>query len=314
MLRPPRTSLAVRPGARVHVDAHGRTEIGGRETNQDQFLIATIEPRLHVNQSSLAIAEDDGERPLEANYIFAVADGMGGQAAGECASRLVIETITSRIVGAMQPCLAEPASHRSTLSRLTRLVEECQQVLREHVRRHPFERGLGTTLTLAYVAWPTAHIVHAGDSRAYLLRDHQVRQLTTDHTVAQQLIDSSEAHRDLSHSRWNHVLWNVIGGDGNSLRPEGIVLDLTDGDQLVLCTDGLTRGLTDDDLARILNEPSALDERVEQLVSAAGAADGRDNITVVASQFGVPGARTQRGARHRRQRTDTWPAMESLKS
>jgi protein phosphatase len=173
---------------------------------------------------------------------------------------------------------------------------------------------MGTTLTLAYVRWPTAYIVHAGDSRAYLLRGNGARQLTTDHTVAQQLAHAAPSDTEVAHSRWNHVLWNVIGGDGRSLNPESVVLDLMDGDDLLLCTDGLTRGLSDDDLVQILQGSEPLSERVKRLVESAVAADGRDNITVVTAHFdaATTTVRHARRARRRSHRTETWPAIEAI--
>ena len=317
MLRPPHSPVSRRfAESRVRVEAHGRTDIGGREINQDQFLIAAIEPRLRIAQSSVQI-NGSGFSPAvdTAQYLFAVADGMGGQAAGECASRLVIETISRSIVSELQSSEAGPrARDRSPVPRLLAVVDECQEALREHVRHRPHERGMGTTLTLAYIRWPTAYIVHAGDSRAYLLRGNGARQLTTDHTVAQQLAHAAPSDTEVAHSRWNHVLWNVIGGDGRSLNPESVVLDLMDGDDLLLCTDGLTRGLSDDDLVQILQGSEPLSERVKRLVESAVAADGRDNITVVTAHFdaATTTVRHARRARRRSHRTETWPAIEAI--
>jgi protein phosphatase len=311
--RPP----ACRATSRVHVEAHGRTDIGGRETNQDHFLIAAIEPRLRVAESSVVPAADREVRPAADNvrYLFAVADGMGGQAAGECASRLVMDTISRRIVAELQPFQPAERTRDSTpVPRLVALMDECQQALRQRVRERPDERGLGTTLTLAYVAWPTAYIVHAGDSRAYLIRDNQARQLTTDHTVAHQLSEASNMGGQTVPSRWDHVLWNVIGGDGHSLKPESVVLDLADGDYLLLCTDGLTRGLSDDDLNQIVNRREELAERVHRLVDTAKASDGRDNITVIAARFDAPPAAHQRTLRRRARRTETWPSIKCIET
>jgi protein phosphatase len=298
------------------VEAQGRTEIGGRETNQDQFLIAVIEPQLRVSQSSVPVSDCESQTPSgSARYLFAVADGMGGQAAGEFASRLVIETISRRIVSELQSTsTADRAPDRSPVPRLLTVVDECQEALRGHVRHSPHMRGMGTTLTLAYVSWPTAYIVHAGDSRAYLLRGNQARQLTTDHTVAQQLARAAQSDTDIVHSRWDHVLWNVIGGDGRSLNPDSVVLELRDGDQLLLCTDGLMRGLSDEILVQVLHHGGSLDERIDQLVESAIAADGRDNITVVAAQFAAPSTpvRHTRRVHRKSHRTETWSVVDAV--
>ena len=276
------------------VESAGGTDIGARGSNQDQYLIAAVRRRADRRRQR----EIAGSTRCRATAHVRVADGMGDRPAA--ARPAVIETIMH----------SRPTGHPETaISRhLLRLFDDCQSV--GHVRSQPQHRGMGTTLTLAWVAWPALHLAHAGDSRAYLLRDGQLRQLTTDHTLAQQFIDSG-ADATLP-SRWEHVLWNVIGGDGRSLRPELRAHELQHGDLLLLCTDGLTRGLSDPELTRIIEERQPLEHSVQRLIETSKRLDGRDNITAVGVRFvtcGCGGAHTS--ARRSNARTDTWPAMES---
>jgi protein phosphatase len=147
---------------------------------------------------------------------------------------------------------------------------------------------MGTTLTLAYVLWPRAYVIHAGDSRAYLHRDGVLQQLTRDQTVAQRMVDEGLlAPEKADSTRWANVLSSCI-----SARPEALQMDvyrvtLQAGDTLVLCTDGLTKPLTDDaiagHLAAVPRDGAAT--VVQRLVDAANDAGGPDNITAVAGHF-----------------------------
>lgn len=285
----------------LNIESAGGTDIGGRESNQDQYLIATVKRRLQIADASAGVLQSH-QPERDVAHVFVVADGMGGQAGGARASQLVIETIAHTIESGDRP------ADDDVPRQLTRLIDDCQSAVSAHVRMQPQHRGMGTTLTLAWVAWPTLHVAHVGDSRAYLLREGQLRRLTTDHTLAQQFIDSGAAR--VHPARWEHVLWNVVGGDGRSLEPELHRDELQTGDMLLLCTDGLTRGLSDSDLTRIMQEQGPLDQSVQQLIEMSKRGDGRDNITAVAARFGLCGsAQAHVSVRRSQARTDTWPAL-----
>ncbi len=297
-----------RNAAQVVVETCGRTDIGGRESNQDQFLIATLRPRLDIADSSVQSLCASAAGP--SRHLLAVADGMGGQAGGALASQLVIETIVHELES-----FGLPARVDDLTERLNCVVEDCQSAIGAHVRVHPQYRGMGTTLTLACIAWPRLQIVHAGDSRAYLIRQGRARQLTTDHTLAQQLGAARGQAEATQASRWEHVLWNVIGGDGRSLHPELSSCELQAGDAVLLCTDGLMRGLSEADLTRIMHQEQTLDDAVSCLIDASRKGDGRDNITVVAARFAdaCPDSLHVHNRRRRHgRRTDTWPSFPRL--
>jgi protein phosphatase len=154
------------------------------------------------------------------------------------------------------------------------------------MQQFPQRRGMGTTLTMAYVVWPRLYVVHAGDSRCYLLRYPHFRQITHDHTVAQKLVDAGEIEaNDAETSQWSHVLWNVLGGDVEEIHPSVYRADLRLGDMLLLCTDGLTKHVLDETICEMLAESNSAERACHDLVAAANDAGGSDNVTVVVASF-----------------------------
>jgi protein phosphatase len=145
---------------------------------------------------------------------------------------------------------------------------------------------MGTTLTMAYVVWPRLFIVHVGDSRCYLLRRSELKQLTEDHTVAQQYVESGVLAADEAEtSRWSNVLWNVVGGASDELAPQVYKSELQLGDTLLLCTDGLNKHVSDDRIAQVLAEDADAEKVCRCLVAAANDAGGSDNVTIVVARF-----------------------------
>jgi protein phosphatase len=145
---------------------------------------------------------------------------------------------------------------------------------------------MGTTLTMAYIVWPRLYVVHAGDSRCYLFHKRRLKQITTDHSYAQEFVDAGVIEpEEAEKSRWSHLLWNVIGGKGDEVRPEVHKARLSTNDSLLLCTDGLTYHVSDDELAELLASDLSAAELCQQLVDVANEAGGSDNITVVVARF-----------------------------
>jgi protein phosphatase len=151
--------------------------------------------------------------------------------------------------------------------------------------RDPRQRGMGTTLTMALVVGSTMDVVHIGDSRCYLIRRGVAEQLTKDHTLARQMVDSGGmTPEEEASSRWSSVLWNVLGGHGEGdLTVELRRISLEPGDTLVLCTDGLYRYVDARHLAAIVDASESPEAACRRLVSIANESGGEDNITVVVS-------------------------------
>jgi protein phosphatase len=139
---------------------------------------------------------------------------------------------------------------------------------------------MGTTLTMALVLWPDLYVAHVGDTRCYLLRSGQLKRLTTDHTVAQ-MVQANAAEPVHVASQLHHTLWNSLGGSEELPKPEITKLELELGDMLLLCSDGLTKHVKDEEISALLatEEPNAA--RCAKFVELANAGGGSDNVTVV---------------------------------
>lgn len=272
----------------VQIDCHGLTDVGCvRDANEDQFLIAELGKSMLVRQTTLAL---DHERQLlggTQGYLFLVADGIGGYAAGGRASSIATGAVAHYVLNTMPWFFRLDEKYENDLrEELKSAVEQCETMIRADAEGRLDRQGMSTTLTMSYVLWPRLYLVHVGDSRGYLLRKNEFRRLTRDHTVAQELmeagaIDSARA----GSSRWGHVLLNAIGGRSSELNPEVYKVNLETGDTLLLCTDGLTRHLVDADVASILKEDQSAEAACLDLVEASNRAGGSDNITVVVVKF-----------------------------
>ena len=264
------------------------TDLGQiRDVNEDQFLIADLTKAMAVEQTSLPDARTTRRIDRTKGKLLLVADGMGGHAAGDKASALVADTV-SRYFRQMSPLLLQLDSDDEVeLNRVLKAaVEKSAEVVAFESQRHPSRKGMGTTLTMAYLLWPTAFIVHIGDSRAYLFRNGELEQLTTDHTVAQQLVEGGAMEPEKAlRTRWASVLWNVIGGTSGKLLPVVSKAALEAGDVMLLCTDGLTKHMSDRDLAKIVALDLSSEETCRRLVETANAGGGRDNITIIVAKF-----------------------------
>jgi len=274
----------------VVTDAFGVTDAGRkRNHNEDQFLIAGLNKAILIEQTSLA--QPDNERLMSESQgkLLVVADGMGGHGGGDIASSVAVDATLNYVLNIM------PWFFRLDESQEDDLEEELKSALqRSHssVRAAAEEEGrhprMGTTLTMAYIVWPRLYVVHVGDSRCYLFRDSDLEQITTDHTLAEQLSEARDATEEKAPaSRWSNVLWNAVGGDDDGPAPEVYKAKLEPGDLLLLCSDGLTEHVSNDELREQLRGASGNSESLaKELVQAANDGGGSDNITVIVARFG----------------------------
>jgi len=216
--------------------------------------------------------------------IFCVADGMGGHAAGEVASRLAVEAFSRE----MERLSGAPAPDGTLEERLRRAAATANRAILDAARADPATEGMGTTLTAVALAPGRDAFagVHIGDSRAYLFRDGTLRQLTTDHTWVQQQVDAGKlSPLEARRHPYASVLTRALGLAAN---PEFDTFggDLRPGDMLLLCSDGLTGMVEDDELAFILAKDSSLEAHVQELIDAANRNGGFDNITVILIRAG----------------------------
>lgn len=283
-------AAAAAPPARVRVDFGGRSHLGKvRPNNEDHFLVARLDRTLQTLVTNLA----HGTIPAESSdtvYGMLVADGMGGHAGGEIASRTAISTFldlvlrTPDIIMRLDPHLTEEA-----LKRLDRRFQRVKEVLTDEVRRNPELAGMGTTMTLACSAGADLLIAHVGDSRAYLFRQGELRRLTRDQTMAQFLADTGLiASEEIDRHPMRNVLTGVLGTQGS---PSDVVLRcerLADGDQVLLCTDGLTDMVPEAAIGDLLRQSTGTAaEACERLVERALERGGKDNVTVVLGRYRI---------------------------
>jgi protein phosphatase len=240
-----------------------------------------------VNWNSAGLTDRGRRRPRNedsllvrpASRIYAVADGMGGHAAGNVASRTAIDVLVRAFFRAPSPRI-----RAATLSRrMLGVFDDANRAILEHAAAHRECAGMGTTLTAFSPLAGTAQcvIAHVGDSRAYRLRAGELTQLTRDHTWVQQQVEAGMLTPDQArHHPLASVLSRVLGTD--SVGPaDTLVADAAPGDVFLLCSDGLTTMLDDSDVLAILNQPLTLEQRAQALIDDANQRGGVDNITVV---------------------------------
>tara|TARA_R110002049_G_scaffold305056_3_gene501144 strand:- start:98393 stop:99298 length:906 start_codon:yes stop_codon:yes gene_type:complete len=261
----------------------GVSDIGRRrKVNQDHFLIADLHRTLTIRSSNVPHDECEQLTGREPGLLLVVADGMGGHSGGEVASTTAIQSAARYVLDMMHWFLKlSNDKEEDFIDELSDCLKNVQEAIWS--KSVPDAAGrMGTTVTMAYIIGSKLYIVHAGDSRAYLFRDGQLKQLTTDHTMAQRLVeDGALSQEDAETSRWRHVLWNCVGGCDNVVQPEVTKVNLREHDALLLCSDGLTGMVPDDEIVDVLSDQTSCREKAEALVQKANAAGGNDNITVV---------------------------------
>lgn len=270
----------------------GLTDVGNvRERNEDQFVVASLERTIIVDQCGLEANEGERHVDTPTGRLIVVADGMGGQVHGEVASAVVVDAMMQYAFSLM-PWLRQAGraeDERVLAEGLTAAVHRAQFRMQEVAERKGYSGDMGSTLTMGYVAWPMLYLVHVGDSRAYLHRGGRLFRLTRDHNLAEEMVQQgvlteAEARR----SRFSSVLTNSVSTSDSPVRVELHQLELRREDRLLLCTDGLFGEVEDEQIHdRLLHvaAPDLVRPCVESLIKAAKTAGGRDNITAVLALF-----------------------------
>lgn len=257
-----------RPASVTLVTGH-RTDVGQqRSLNEDSLLALVLTP---VYRSASA-----------AMGIFVVADGMGGHDAGDVASRLTVQAITSLAVRQMLiPATAgDPLSHPSEW--LQSAVQAANRSVYEQARA--VGSDMGSTMVAAVLVGDAATIANVGDSRAYLLRRDGISQITVDHSLVERLVATGQITREeAAHHPQRNVVYRVIG-DRPQVEADLFEQRLEAGDALLLCSDGLSGMLSDQQMWSIWRAAASPQEACDRLVAAANDAGGEDNISVIIVQ------------------------------
>jgi len=249
----------VTPTTSEVLTAAGATDRGKRRANnEDSWAVAPL-------------ARDRGT-------LLVVADGLGGAAGGEVASRTAVDALLDCLVEHPLPDDLSPAEA------LKQSVVTANEALRERAQIDPRLAEFGTTVTAALVMYPDLWLAHVGDSRAYIWSRGHLEQLTRDHTMAEKMRQQGMISRAQHVPRWESMLWNALGPNGEEPQIDEHHRRLERGERLLLCSDGLTLHLSDADLARQLARASEPATICRELVDAANKAGGEDNITAVVAR------------------------------
>ncbi len=265
------------------LDFFGVTHLGKvRKDNQDHFLVATLHKTMRVRVSSLPNPELLEMPSQRIASVGMVCDGVGGHAGGEDASRSAVEAVTSYVTNAMECVLSESREGSSDvfLESLRTAAQSAHELIARKAHESGDRKGMATTLTLLLAVWPDVYLLQVGDSRGYRYRQGVLEQLTRDQTMAQELLASGVlTPEQAARSPYSNVLSSSLGG--STWSPEVSRSDLRYGDVFLLCTDGLTRHVSDDLIAERLHGLTSSEAAARALLQDALDAGGTDNVTVL---------------------------------
>jgi protein phosphatase len=236
----------------MNIDCYGATDVGLKRTN---------------NEDAFAVKPDLG--------VCLVADGMGGAAAGEVASRIFADTTLEVFSGDAN------RSEHEILALVQQAFMMANERILNHVNENPDHKGMGCTAEVTAFFSNEIIIGHVGDSRTYRFRDSHLKQLSADHSVVQEQIDEGIITPE---EAWTHPMRNIIlraVGVKKTVEPDLLRGKALEGDIFLLCSDGLTDMVNDQAIADVLGSVGSLSEKTENLIALAKSAGGRDNITVV---------------------------------
>lgn len=263
----------------VQISVFGKTDVGRtRDHNEDTFLVADLTRRVASLQPDVR-DHAVGER----GSLFMVADGMGGAAAGEVASRMAADLIFGHMT-TIWPEDPDSSPNRFAY-RMKEAVELANSRIHLHAREHPEVRGMGTTSTVAGVIGTDLYLAQVGDSRAYLIRQGVAVQITKDQSLMQRLVEAGEiTEEEAEHSERRNIILQALGPDPR-VKVDLTIQPLRQGDVLVLCSDGLSGQVKKDEIAEIVSSTPDLVEVTARLIALANERGGPDNITAVAARF-----------------------------
>jgi protein phosphatase len=279
----------------VQIDFGAATHPGKiRPHNEDSYIIYQVGRYWEKLFTSL----NEGEVPdrhEEHAYAMAVADGIGGNSGGEVASSMAIKVCVSLVLNSARWALKldNPETRTEELTDAKRRIEEyfrkVDAALTQYADKYPRLLGMGTTLTGAYTSGNDLFTMHVGDSRAYLFRGGQLKQLTRDQTLVQALVEAGTIKPEEVHSHYlRHTLTSCLGGQNGEVNLDIQHWRLHDGDRVLLCSDGLTEMVREPDIAQVLANNESSHRACQALVDLAVDNGGRDNVTVLVARHTWP--------------------------
>jgi protein phosphatase len=283
----------------MRVELHAQSDVGRvRQGNEDNFLVLDLATEKSWTGSDQQPAPPDGLRAFEVGdegAVLVVSDGMGGALAGDVASRMAVETVREMLVdedtklGGAQHGGAESqggAQHPPLVDAVRNATGYANYAIHRKSIEDPRCSGMGATLTAAALSGDTAELLQVGDSRAYLIRGSEIKLVTKDQSLVQQLVDVGQiTEEDAETHMFRNVILQALGAQSD-LSPVTSRVRLQRGDILLLCSDGLSGKLRADEMREIVARAGGdLGAACEQLIAEANARGGEDNITVVLARF-----------------------------
>lgn len=256
----------------ISISLFAETNIGMRRSiNEDSCLIADLEAGNKETTSQL-LTHQIGEH----GYLMVVSDGMGGAAAGEVASDFAVQTMLEKLL--------KLTTERSIPEQLREAAEAANQRIWNHAEENPELSGMGATLTAIIAHDGKAHIAQVGDSRAYLVRQGTIEQLTKDQSLVQTLLDSGMVQPDQAHLIPQNVILQALGTQPsvNAVMTE---LELCRNDALLMCSDGLSNKIKPEEMVEIIRNAQSLEAAGANMIALANERGGEDNITVILAKF-----------------------------
>jgi serine/threonine protein phosphatase PrpC len=282
--RAPTLGPVVVADARRLIESFGLSHTGNvRQVNEDHFVTAFLQRAVQIRQTNLDDTHVFDRLSGPRAYLYAVADGVGGSAGGGVASAIAVAMIVEylgEVVGAYNGYGADQL--KDFPEHLRTAVQRAHDHLVETFRLQD-RGGPATTLTLAMIVWPRTYIIHVGDSRVYHLRGTALRRLTRDQTVGDVLVSQHGMPREKAEQAGLYnMLASAVGA--RDMTPAVDFFPLEHGDTLLLCTDGLTKHVSDSRIAEVLGNASDAETGCRSLIDLALSGGGSDNVTAVVAR------------------------------
>lgn len=267
------------PVGEIRIRSFAKTDVGQiREHNEDNFLVADLTERVR----GLLDSNCNGAVGIH-GFLFAVCDGMGGAAAGEIASQLAVDVVYEQMVGTVVN--SRPRTRDDLARRLVRSIEEAGQKIFHEARLDRSRRGMGTTVTAAALMDNYLFLAQVGDSRAYLMRQGELVQVTRDQSLVNQLIEAGQlTEQEAETFEHNNIILQALG-TAETVQVDLTYCELHDGDTLLLCSDGLSGMVRFDEIREVLRTTPDPAVACASLTERANLAGGHDNITVIVARF-----------------------------
>lgn len=268
------------------LDLFGITHQGKvRAENQDHYLISTVHPQVVIHDTSIKSATELPLRGTRLATVLVLADGVGGAADGSEAARLATEAVMRYVSSTLRSYhSAGLSSDEDLLTALKDAALEAHDAVKAESALRPDGRRMATTLTVGIVIWPWAYVVQVGDSRCYIYSSGKLMQITRDQTVGQALVDQGVMPPErLMNSPLKHILASAIGAD--EALPDVTRVSMEErGSLILLCSDGLTKHVDDDEIAAAASTMTSCEQLCTELLDLAMSRGGSDNITIVAGR------------------------------